>query len=154
MYDAGALWIAAKYQIPLLFVMHKNRAYCNDWNHQIVIAPTRGTDMSRAHIGMDLFGSAPDFALARAMGWRAEGPDRERGLSPSGAEAGGTTGHAGPPGAGGRGDATPLRPKWRGRGIRLTPRGSAPSPRDYKGIIAARPYTGIPPETIIHTAIL
>jgi acetolactate synthase I/II/III large subunit len=75
MYDAGALWIAAKYQIPLLFVMDKNRAYYNDWNHQIVIAPTRGTDMSRPHIGMDLFGSAPDFAgLARAMGWRAEGP--------------------------------------------------------------------------------
>jgi hypothetical protein len=69
MYDVGALWIAAKYQIPLLIVMYNNRAYYNDWNHQIVMARTRGTDLSRAHIGMDLFGPAPDFAgLARSMG--------------------------------------------------------------------------------------
>jgi transposase len=75
MYDAGALWMAAKYQIPLLIVMYNNRAYYNDWNHQIVMARTRGTDPSRAHIGMDLFGPAPDFAgLARSMGWWAEGP--------------------------------------------------------------------------------
>jgi acetolactate synthase I/II/III large subunit len=32
-------------------------------------------DPNRAHIGMDLFGPAPDFAgLARSMGWWAEGP--------------------------------------------------------------------------------
>jgi acetolactate synthase I/II/III large subunit len=75
MCDAGALWIAAKYQIPLLIVMYNNGAYYNDWNHQIVMARTRGTDLSRAHIGMDLFGPAPDFAgLARSMGWWAEGP--------------------------------------------------------------------------------
>src|SRR6516162_885102 len=75
MYDAGALWMAAKYQIPLLIVMYNNRAYYNDWNHQIVMARTRGTDPSLAHIGMDLFGPAPDFGgLARSMGWWAEGP--------------------------------------------------------------------------------
>ena len=75
MYDAGALWIAAKYHIPLLIVMYNNRAYYNDWNHQIVMARTRGTDIGRAHIGMDLFGPSPDFAgLARSMGWWAEGP--------------------------------------------------------------------------------
>jgi hypothetical protein len=40
-----------------------------------VVARTRGTDPSRAHIGMDLYGPAPDFAgLARSMGWWAEGP--------------------------------------------------------------------------------
>src|ERR1700726_3888513 len=77
MYDADAIWIAAKYQIPLLIVMYNNGAYYNDWNHQIVMARTRGTDLSRAHIGMDLFGPAPDFAgLARSMGWWAEGPSR------------------------------------------------------------------------------
>ena len=35
MFDAGALWVAAKYQIPMLVVMHNNRAYYNDWAHQI-----------------------------------------------------------------------------------------------------------------------
>ena len=75
MFDAGALWIAAKYQIPMLVVMFNNRAYYNDWNHQLVLARTRGTDPNRAHIGMDLFGPDPDFAgLARSMGWYAEGP--------------------------------------------------------------------------------
>ena len=75
MFDAGALWIAAKYQIPMLVVMFNNRAYYNDWNHQLVPGRTRGTDPNRAHIGMDLFGPDPDFAgLARSMGWYAEGP--------------------------------------------------------------------------------
>jgi len=75
MFDAGSLWIAAKYQIPMLIVMFNNRAYYNDWNHQLVLARTRGTDPTRAHIGMDLYGPDPDFAgLARSMGWYAEGP--------------------------------------------------------------------------------
>jgi acetolactate synthase I/II/III large subunit len=75
MFDAGSLWIAAKYKIPMLVVMFNNRAYYNDWNHQLVLARTRGTDPNRAHIGMDLYGPDPDFAgLAKSMGWYAEGP--------------------------------------------------------------------------------
>jgi acetolactate synthase-1/2/3 large subunit len=75
MFDAGSLWIAAKYQLPMLVVMFNNRAYYNDWNHQLVLARTRGTDPNRAHIGMDLFGPDPDFAgLAKSMGWYSEGP--------------------------------------------------------------------------------
>jgi acetolactate synthase-1/2/3 large subunit len=75
MFDVGALWIAAKYEIPMLIVMYNNRAYYNDWNHQIVMARNRGTDPARAHIGMDLYDPDPDFAgLARSMGWYAEGP--------------------------------------------------------------------------------
>ena len=55
--------------------MFNNRAYYNDWNHQLVLARTRGTDPTRAHIGMDLYGPDPDFAgLAKSMGWYAEGP--------------------------------------------------------------------------------
>ena len=55
--------------------MYNNRAYYNDLNRQIVMARTRGTDLSHAHIGMDLFGPAPDFAglAPRWVGW-AEGP--------------------------------------------------------------------------------
>ena len=75
MFDAGALWVAAKYQIPMLVVMHNNRAYYNDWEHQIRMAKLRGTDEAKAHIGMDLFGPEPDFAaLARSMGCWGEGP--------------------------------------------------------------------------------
>ncbi len=75
MYDAGALWVAAKHRIPLLVVMYNNRAYYNDWEHQIRMARQRGTPVERAHIGMDLCDPDPDFAaLARAQGWYAEGP--------------------------------------------------------------------------------
>lgn len=75
MFDAGALWVAAKHRIPMLAVMYNNRAYYNDWEHQLRMARQRGTPESRAHIGMDLDDPAPDFAgLARSMGWHAEGP--------------------------------------------------------------------------------
>ncbi|TFL13340.1 thiamine pyrophosphate-binding protein [Pusillimonas caeni] len=75
MFDAGALWVAAKHRIPMLVVMYNNRAYYNDWEHQVRMAKHRGTALDRAHIGMDMDDPAPDFAaLARSMGWYAEGP--------------------------------------------------------------------------------
>jgi len=75
MFDAGALWTAAKHSIPLLIVMFNNRAYYNDWEHQIRMARLRHTDESLAHIGMDIFGPEPDFAMiARGMGCHGEGP--------------------------------------------------------------------------------
>ena len=75
MFDAGALWVVAKHRIPMLVVMYNNRAYYNDWEHQIRMARVRGTAVERAHIGMDLDGPAPDFAaMAKSMGWYAEGP--------------------------------------------------------------------------------
>ncbi|HUZ75317.1 MAG TPA: thiamine pyrophosphate-binding protein [Stellaceae bacterium] len=75
MFDAGALWIAARYRIPMLVVMYNNRAYMNDWEHQIHVSEHRGTPVERAHVGQDIVDPAPDFAgLARSMGWFAEGP--------------------------------------------------------------------------------
>jgi thiamine pyrophosphate-dependent acetolactate synthase large subunit-like protein len=75
MFDAGALWVAAAHDLPMLVVMFNNRAYYNDWEHQIRLAKLRGSDLSRAHIGVDIDGPAPDFALlARAFGWHASGP--------------------------------------------------------------------------------
>ena len=75
MFDLGALWIAAYHRIPMLAVMFNNRAYYNDWEHQERIARHRGTDISRAYIGMEIDKPAPDFAAAaRALGWFGEGP--------------------------------------------------------------------------------
>jgi thiamine pyrophosphate-dependent acetolactate synthase large subunit-like protein len=75
MFDAGAMWVAAKHRIPLLVVMYNNRAYYNDWEHQIRMAKLRGTPVERAHIGMDMTDPDPDFAsMAKSMGWYAEGP--------------------------------------------------------------------------------
>jgi acetolactate synthase-1/2/3 large subunit len=85
MFDAGALWTLAKYEIPMLIVMHNNRAYYNDWEHQLRMARLRGTDEKKAHIGMDLFGPAPDFGmLARSMGVHGEGPiERPQDIRPA-----------------------------------------------------------------------
>jgi acetolactate synthase-1/2/3 large subunit len=75
MFDAGALWSAAKNDIPMLVVMYNNRAYYNDWEHQIRVAHHRGTPVERAYIAQDISGPEPDFAaMAKSMGWYAEGP--------------------------------------------------------------------------------
>ena len=58
MFDLGALWMPIKYNIPMLILMYNNRAYYNDWAHQIHMAHQRGTDPQRAYIGMDLEGAA------------------------------------------------------------------------------------------------
>ena len=75
LYDAAALWVASANRIPLLVVMYNNRAYYNDWDHQVRLAEQRGSDPARASIGVAIESPAPDFAgLARSLGWSAEGP--------------------------------------------------------------------------------
>jgi len=75
LFDGAAPWIAAAHGIPMLVVMVNNRAYFNDWEHQIKLAEQRGSDMARVPIGVEIDGPAPDFAmLAKAFGWYAEGP--------------------------------------------------------------------------------
>jgi acetolactate synthase-1/2/3 large subunit len=75
MFDAGALWVAANQRLPLLVVMYNNRAYYNDWEHQIRLANHRGTPPENAWLGQAIDDPPPDFAtLARAFGWYAEGP--------------------------------------------------------------------------------
>src|SRR5581483_5061 len=75
MFDAGALWVASYYKLPMLVVMYNNRAYYNDWEHQERLARQRGTPIERAYVGMEIDDPAPDFAaLARSFGWYAEGP--------------------------------------------------------------------------------
>ena len=75
LFDGAAPWIASAHGIPLLVVMVNNRAYYNDWEHQIRIARARGSDLTRAHVGVAIDAPAPDFAaLARSFDWHAEGP--------------------------------------------------------------------------------
>ncbi|HEV8230164.1 MAG TPA: thiamine pyrophosphate-binding protein [Candidatus Limnocylindria bacterium] len=75
LYDPGALWTAANSRIPLLVVMYNNRAYYNDWEHQIRVARHRGTPIENASVGQAIEDPAPDFAgIARSFGWYAEGP--------------------------------------------------------------------------------
>ncbi|MHB1343159.1 MAG: thiamine pyrophosphate-dependent enzyme, partial [Thermoleophilia bacterium] len=75
MYNAGALWVAAHHQIPMLVVMYNNRAYYNSWSHQTRLARARERSLDHVPVGTELKNPAPDFAgLARSLGWYAEGP--------------------------------------------------------------------------------
>lgn len=75
MFDPGTLWVCAHDKIPMLVVMYNNRAYYNDWEHQIRMARQRGTDEKRAYIGQEINRPAPDFAaMARSFGCYGEGP--------------------------------------------------------------------------------
>ena len=75
LYHPGAMWTAVAHHLPLLAVMFDNRAYYNDWGHQVTMAKVRGTPVENARYGIALDQPATDFAtLARAFGWWSEGP--------------------------------------------------------------------------------
>jgi thiamine pyrophosphate-dependent acetolactate synthase large subunit-like protein len=75
MFAPGALWTAVHHKIPLLTVMHNNRAY-----HQEVMEVERmclqhGRGIRRANIGNKLEDPPIDYAkLAQSMGMYGEGP--------------------------------------------------------------------------------
>jgi acetolactate synthase-1/2/3 large subunit len=74
----GALWTAARHQIPLLIVMQNNRAY-----HQEVMwfereALSRGRGLERTKTGFGLGGPDIDYAkLAQSLGVASSGPITE-----------------------------------------------------------------------------
>ncbi len=75
MYAPGALWTAAHHRIPLLLVMHNNRAYHQEVMHIQRMANRHQRGIENAGIGTTLVNPDIDFAkIAQAMGWYAEGP--------------------------------------------------------------------------------
>jgi acetolactate synthase-1/2/3 large subunit len=75
MYAPGVLWTAAHHQIPLLSVMHNNRAYHQEVMHVQRMANRHNRGVTRAAIGTTIENPNIDFAaLARSMGVHAEGP--------------------------------------------------------------------------------
>ena len=80
LYTPSALWTAAHHRIPLLIVMHNNRSYFNDEEHQILMAKARGRPVENAHIGQRMDNPAVDFAaMAKSFGIEAWGPIEEPG---------------------------------------------------------------------------
>ncbi len=75
MYSPGILWTAAYHKIPVLFVMHNNRAYHQEVMHVQRMAAVHKRPVDRALIGTVIDNPAIDFAkLAQAQGVWAEGP--------------------------------------------------------------------------------
>ncbi len=75
MYAPGVLWTAAHHRIPLLSVMHNNRAYHQEVMHVQRMANRHNRGVTQASIGTTIDNPNIDFAgLARSMGVHAEGP--------------------------------------------------------------------------------
>jgi thiamine pyrophosphate-dependent acetolactate synthase large subunit-like protein len=74
----NALWTAARYGIPALFVIANNRSYYNDELHQEGVARHRGRSPANRWIGQSIDHPAPDIArLAEAQGVTGIGPLKE-----------------------------------------------------------------------------
>jgi thiamine pyrophosphate-dependent acetolactate synthase large subunit-like protein len=85
MYAPGVLWTAAHHKIPLLMVMHNNRAYHEEVMHLQRMCARRERGIDRAQVGTTMTNPNIDFAkIAQGMGVYAEGPiENAKDLAPA-----------------------------------------------------------------------
>jgi thiamine pyrophosphate-dependent acetolactate synthase large subunit-like protein len=75
MYAPAVLWTAAHHKIPLLSVMHNNRAYHQELMHVQRMANRHNRGIDRAVIGTTLDDPNIDYSkIAQGLGVHAEGP--------------------------------------------------------------------------------
>jgi acetolactate synthase-1/2/3 large subunit len=85
LFAPAVLWTAAHHRIPLLSIMHNNRAYHEELMHVQRMADRHNRGIDRAGIGTSFTDPHMDFAkLAQSMGVYAEGPiDNPKDLGPA-----------------------------------------------------------------------
>ena len=75
MFGPGVLWTAAHHRIPLLMVLHNNRAYHQEVMQVQLMANQHERGITRTSIGTTLHDPAIDFSkVAQGLGVYAEGP--------------------------------------------------------------------------------
>ena len=75
MYSPGVLWTSAHHRIPMLSVMHNNRAYHQEVMHVQRMADRHNRGITRASIGTTIEDPNIDYAkVAQGLGVYAEGP--------------------------------------------------------------------------------
>jgi acetolactate synthase-1/2/3 large subunit len=75
MYAPGVLWTAAHHHIPLLMVVHNNRAYHQELMHVQRMANRHNRGITRADIGTTIKDPNIEYAkLAQGLGVHGEGP--------------------------------------------------------------------------------
>jgi len=75
MYAPGVLWTAAHHRIPLLTIMHNNRAYHQEVMQVQIMADRHSRGVDRVKIGTAIDDPGIDYAkLAQGLGMYAEGP--------------------------------------------------------------------------------
>jgi acetolactate synthase-1/2/3 large subunit len=75
MFNPGTLWTAAHHKIPMLYIVHNNRAYHQEYMYLLAMAARHGRGVEKADIGTTLKDPNIDYAMvARGMGAYGEGP--------------------------------------------------------------------------------
>ncbi|HEX7081842.1 MAG TPA: thiamine pyrophosphate-dependent enzyme [Gammaproteobacteria bacterium] len=74
-YAPGSLWTAVHHRLPMLTIMHNNRAWHQELMFLEFMAGVRGRGTDRAHIGTTLRDPFIDYAkMAQGYGMASEGP--------------------------------------------------------------------------------
>jgi acetolactate synthase-1/2/3 large subunit len=75
MFNPGALWTAAHHKIPMLYIVHNNRAYHQEYMYLVAMAARHGRGVDKMDIGTTIKDPNIDYAtIARGMGVHGEGP--------------------------------------------------------------------------------
>jgi len=75
LFNPATLWTAAHHQIPMLYIVHNNRAYHQEYMYLQAMAARRGRGVEKADIGTTIKDPNVDYAtVARGMGAHGEGP--------------------------------------------------------------------------------
>ena len=75
MFNPGALWTAAHHKIPMLYIVHNNRAYHQEYMYLVAMAARHGRGVDKMDIGTTIKDPNVDYAtVARGMGVYGEGP--------------------------------------------------------------------------------
>ena len=84
-YSPGVFWTAAHHRVPLLSIMHNNRAYHQEVMFVQQMASEHNRGAHNAHIGTKLWDPDIDYAsIAKGYGLYAEGPISDpRDLAPA-----------------------------------------------------------------------
>jgi acetolactate synthase-1/2/3 large subunit len=75
LFNPGTLWTAAHHRIPMLYIVHNNRAYHQEYMYLQAMAARHGRGIEKADIGTTIKDPNIDYAtVARGMGAHGEGP--------------------------------------------------------------------------------
>jgi thiamine pyrophosphate-dependent acetolactate synthase large subunit-like protein len=80
----GVLWTAAHHRIPILYLVHNNRAYHQEWMHVQLMAQRRERGIDKTNIGCTIDDPNIDFAnLAKSFGCFGEKVEHPNDLAPA-----------------------------------------------------------------------
>ena len=75
MFVPSTLWTAAHHRIPILYVVHNNRAYHQEYMYLQAMAARHGRGITNAHLGTTITDPNVDYAtVAKGFGVYGEGP--------------------------------------------------------------------------------